>query len=185
MRTASPLLVLALASATCATSHAQSDTTILVEAEGFDEIGGWVVDPQFMDQMGSPYLLAHGLGQPVADATTGVVVSPAGEYSVWVRTKDWVAQWHAPGAPGRFQVLVDGTPLENTSQWLRNLKVNFDNVNENPPTPCSSHQEGASTPALPRGIEESVGTATPRRFAPDIEENRTVSDRTYDDIRKS
>ena len=29
-----------------------------VEAEGFDNKGGWVVDQQFMDQMGSSYLMA-------------------------------------------------------------------------------------------------------------------------------
>ena len=43
---------------------------VLVEAEQFADLGGWVVDQQFMDQMGSPYLLAHGLGVPVRDATT-------------------------------------------------------------------------------------------------------------------
>ncbi len=64
---------------------------ILVEAEGFADHGGWVVDPQFMDQMGSPYLLAHGLGVPVADARTTVEVPAAGSYQLWVRTKDWVA----------------------------------------------------------------------------------------------
>ena len=85
---------------------------ILVEAETFTSIGGWVVDPQFMDIMGSPYLLAHGLGQPVADATTEVDVPVAGSYRIWVRTKDWVAQWKAPGAPGKFQVLVNGKVLE-------------------------------------------------------------------------
>lgn len=80
---------------------------------------------------------------------------------------------------------VDPTPVENTSQWLRNLDVNFDSVNEAPPTPCSSHIEGVSTPALPRGVDESVGTATPRRFAPEVEERaRTISDGTYDTIRK-
>lgn len=31
-------------------------------------------DTQFMDQMGSPYLLAHGLGKPVADAKTSFSV---------------------------------------------------------------------------------------------------------------
>ena len=40
----------------------------LVEAEAFADKGGWVVDPQFVEQMGSPYLLAHGKGIPVADA---------------------------------------------------------------------------------------------------------------------
>jgi len=85
---------------------------VLVEAESFSQRGGWVVDPQFMDLMGSPYLLAHGLGQPVADATTEVEFPVTGSYRVWVRTKDWVAQWSAPGAPGRFQLLLNGQPLK-------------------------------------------------------------------------
>jgi len=84
---------------------------LLVEAESFAQRGGWVVDSQFMDPMGSPYLLAHGLGRPVADATTEVEFPATGTYRVWVRTKDWVAQWNAPGAPGRFQLLINGQPL--------------------------------------------------------------------------
>ena len=75
--------------------------SVLVEAEAFGNRGGWVVDPQFMDVMGSPYLLAHGLGRPVADAVTTVELPGPGAYHVWVRTKDWVAQWQAPGTPGR------------------------------------------------------------------------------------
>ena len=39
-----------------ASLHAAS---LLVEAESFTEKGGWVVDQQFMDLMGSPYLLAQ------------------------------------------------------------------------------------------------------------------------------
>lgn len=89
-------------------------TTILVEAESFSDIGGWVVDPQFMDIMGSPYLLAHGLGIPVADAETTIHVPAGGEYFVWVRTKDWVARWDAPGTPGRFRLAIDGQTLEPT-----------------------------------------------------------------------
>ena len=58
--------------------------------------------------MGSPYLLAHGLGRPVADAKTIVRFPTTGIYNVYVRTKDWVARWDAPGAPGRFQILIDG-----------------------------------------------------------------------------
>ncbi len=85
--------------------------TVLVEAEGFENLGGWVDDSQFMDQMGSPFLLAHGLGIPVDDATTTVEFPGPGTYRVLVRTRDWVAPWNAPGAPGRFQVLVDGEPL--------------------------------------------------------------------------
>ncbi|MCX6995999.1 MAG: FAD-dependent oxidoreductase [Kiritimatiellaeota bacterium] len=87
---------------------------LLLEAENFDEVGGWVVDQQFMDQMGSPYLLAHGLGDPVRDAVTLAKFPSAGTYRVWVRTRDWVAPWQAPDAPGRFQVLVNGQPLVTT-----------------------------------------------------------------------
>jgi hypothetical protein len=88
--------------------------TVLVEAESFADHGGWSLDTQFIREMGSPYLLAHGLGTPVADATTTVTIPSAGTWHAWVRTKDWVARWKAPAAPGRFQVLVDGTPLETT-----------------------------------------------------------------------
>ena len=76
-----------------------------VYPQGFDA-GGWVLDAQFMDVMGSPYLLAHGLGVRVTDAKARVAFPTAGEYRVWVRTRNW-----ADGAPGRFRVLVDGKPL--------------------------------------------------------------------------
>lgn len=86
--------------------------TIFVEAESFADRGGWVIDTQAMDVMGSAYVLAHGLGVPVADAVTTVDVPAAGTYRVWVRTRDWVAPWAAPGAPGRFQMLLNGKPLD-------------------------------------------------------------------------
>ena len=47
-------------------------TGIFVEVEEFANYGGWVLDSQFEMQMGSPYLLAHGLGRRVADAKTTV-----------------------------------------------------------------------------------------------------------------
>lgn len=81
---------------------------ILIEAEEFDDFGGWVMDSQFEGQMGSPYLLAHGLGRPVDDAHTVVAVDEAGEYEVWVRAKDWVPSHH----PGRFSLVVDGQTLD-------------------------------------------------------------------------
>lgn len=103
----------------CGTS-AMASTAVLIEAEGFTKRGGWVVDQQFMDQMGSPFLLAHGMGKPVADAVTEVAFPSSGSYHVWVRTRDWVGQWKgagtqkdmkASGYPGRFQILVDGKTL--------------------------------------------------------------------------
>ncbi len=87
---------------------------VLVEAESFADHGGWMLDTQFMATMGSPYLLAHGMGRPVADAVTTVTLPRTGTYRVFVRTKDWVAPWQAAGQPGRFQVLVNGTPLSET-----------------------------------------------------------------------
>lgn len=87
---------------------------LFVEAEQFLNHGGWELDQQSMDQMGSPYLLAHGLGIPVADATTKVEFPSAGTYRVWVRTRDWVAPWNAPGAPGKFQLKINGKALEET-----------------------------------------------------------------------
>ena len=62
---------------------------LLVEAENFNTKGGWVVDQQFMDLMGSPYLLAHGLGTPVDDAVTEVTFPEKGTYHVYVRTYNW------------------------------------------------------------------------------------------------
>ncbi len=99
----------------CCVAYAESPgRTVLVEAEGFDELGGWVVDQQYMDQMGSPVVLAHGLGVPVADAVTRVELPGPGVYRVWARTRDWAATFQAPGTPGEFQVLVDGKPLPTT-----------------------------------------------------------------------
>ncbi len=80
---------------------------ILIETEGFKDRGGWQLDTQFVQQMGSAYLLAHGLGKPVEDATTTFVVAESGTYHVWVRTYDWVERWKAPGKPGRFQLFID------------------------------------------------------------------------------
>src|SRR5688500_2825017 len=87
---------------------------LLLETESFQGHGGWSLDTQFIDLMGSPYLLAHGLGQPVKDATTTANFPATGKYRVWVRTKDWVAHWKAPGTPGKFQVVVNGQPLTET-----------------------------------------------------------------------
>lgn len=90
------------------TAHCQS---VLVEAELFKNKGGWSVDTQFIDQMGSPYLLAHGLGEAVKDAVTEVFFQQTGIYYVWVRTKDWAPY---PKGPGKFRIAIDGEELEQT-----------------------------------------------------------------------
>lgn len=104
------LAILLLIPSTCLAD----DARLLVEAESFTSSGGWKLDTQFIDEMGSPYLLAHGLGNPVKNATTKVEFPETGTYNVFVRTKDWVARWKAKGHPGRFQLLINGTALETT-----------------------------------------------------------------------
>ena len=108
---AASLVVGLSASAFAADWHMSSDRSYatvangwLVEAEGFDDLGGWTIDQQFMNRMGSPYLLAHGLGKPVADAKTHVQLAKLGKYHLWVRTRAWAG----PNGPGEFQVLVNG-----------------------------------------------------------------------------
>jgi len=91
-----------------------SENQIFLEAESFPEPGGWVIDQQSFDIMGSPYMLAHGLGIPVRDARTTVNILSGGNYLVWARTRDWVAPWGVEGSPGRFQLLINNVPLETT-----------------------------------------------------------------------
>lgn len=85
---------------------------IYLEAEGFDNRGGWVIDQQSMDQMGSPYMMAHGLGIPVENAITRIEIAKKGEHRIWVRTRNWVAPWGGSGAPGKFQLIFNEQPLE-------------------------------------------------------------------------
>lgn len=80
----------------------QDRVVIWLEAERFENTGGWSNDSQFVDLMGSPYLLSTGLGKCVGDATTTADVPVSSKYRLWVRCKDWL-----PGhSPGRFAVKV-------------------------------------------------------------------------------
>ena len=86
---------------------------ILVEAENFDHKGGWVVDQQFTFEMGSSYLLAHGMGQAVEDATTKVKFKKGGEYHLYVRTYNWTSPWSDKRGAGAFRVAVGDQLLAN------------------------------------------------------------------------
>ncbi len=94
-------------------SLANNNRMVLVEAESFDRRGGWVLDQQFMDQMGSPFLMAHGMGRPVEDASTSVAIPGKGVWHVYVRTWNWCSPWKTKEKPGRFQLSVNGTRLDN------------------------------------------------------------------------
>ena len=82
-------------------------------ATTFADHGDWLVEQQFVLQMGSSYLMAHGLGTPLAkDAATTVEIPEDGEYTLLVRTKNWTKHWSDGPTPGIFQVLVDGNADE-------------------------------------------------------------------------
>lgn len=89
---------------------------ILIEAESFDDKGGWIVDQQSYDQLGSYYLMAHGNVIPVQNATKQIHINKAGKYYVYVKTRNWVANWFKNDeyAPGVFQLSVDGKNLDVT-----------------------------------------------------------------------
>ncbi len=74
-------------------------------------MGGWVVDQQSMEQIHSSYLMAHGMGVPVADATTSFEVEDTKVYHVWALTRDWTAVWGVKNSAGKFRLAVDGKLL--------------------------------------------------------------------------
>ncbi len=105
-------IAIVLLAALSLTSCNKTGTTIFIEAETFSQKGGWVIDQQSFDVIGSSYLLAHGLGIQVEDAVTTVVVPKGGDYHVMARTRDWVAPWDAEGSPGKFSLIINDEPLE-------------------------------------------------------------------------
>jgi len=101
--------LLALLAACLGSCPAPAASTVWIEAEQFQDLGGWVNDAQFIDQMGSPYVLAIGLEGPVKDAVTRVKIPSAGKHRLWVRTRDWTPRH----SPGRFQIVLNGKAVEH------------------------------------------------------------------------
>ena len=109
---------------------------LFVEAESFSVKGGWQVDQQFMDVMGSPYLLAHGAGVPVEDASAQVRLPGKGEWHLFVRTFNWASPWYDGEGPGKFKVAVDGDELSETlgaagSKWMWQYAGSFETASRN------------------------------------------------------
>ncbi|MHC4748139.1 MAG: FAD-dependent oxidoreductase [Planctomycetota bacterium] len=91
-------LILISASFALAANH-----VVWQEAESMENTGRWSNDPQHIDIMGSPYLLATGVGKSVDDAVTTLTIPQDGTYTLWVRCRDWFPSH----SPGRFQVLIN------------------------------------------------------------------------------
>lgn len=99
-------LLALLVSASCT----DRNDSIFIESESMDSYGGWVIDQQSIAAMGSSYLMAHGMGVPVADASTCLHSAEGGSYYLWVRTRDWTRRWGREESAGRFQIYVNGRP---------------------------------------------------------------------------
>ncbi len=106
-------------------------TSVLIPASMFASYGGWSADSQFFDLTGSTFLLAHGLGVSVADATTTFEVPSEGDYNIFVRTRNWTAYWSQSATPGIFEVIVDGCSVgvfgnQNSEwHWQRGAKLHL------------------------------------------------------------
>ena len=85
---------------------------IFIEAESFEEKGGWVTDTASMELIHSSYLMAHGMGVPVADATGSFEIEEGGKYSVWALTRDWTSVWGVKDSAGKYTIKIDGEELE-------------------------------------------------------------------------
>ncbi|MDE7442658.1 MAG: FAD-dependent oxidoreductase, partial [Muribaculaceae bacterium] len=107
------------------------ENSVMVLATTFADKGDWTVEQQFVLQMGSSYLLAHGIGTPLAkDAVTTIEVPADGDYTLYVRTKNWTKYWSDGPTPGIFQVKIDGTADDVTFgtddvnwHWQKGSKV--------------------------------------------------------------
>ena len=85
-----------------------------IEAESLKNKGGWIVDTGSMEIIHSAYLMAHGMGIPVADACGDVDIPCDATYDIWALTRDWTATWSIADPAGKFEILIDGKALTNT-----------------------------------------------------------------------
>ena len=120
-------------------SAGASAAELWIEAESFANKGGWVLDQQFIGQMGSTYLMAHGMGIPVEDAVSEINVPESGRYYVYVRTFNWTSPWSQNDGPGKFNIKINGRKLSavlgatgDTWQWQcagsANLKAGTNSI---------------------------------------------------------
>ena len=95
---------------------------IFIEAESFRDKGGWLVDTSSMETIHSSYLMAHGMGVPVADASNEFEVKDSGKYYIWSLTRDWTSVWDVKDSAGKYTIKIDGIELEkilgtNGKEW--------------------------------------------------------------------
>ena len=87
---------------------------LFLEAESFEKKGGWSIDQQFMDLMGSSYLIAHGLGTPVDDMVANLIVAQLLLLDSENPEKDIMLYINSPGGS-----VTAGLAIYDTMQHIR------------------------------------------------------------------
>ncbi len=81
-----------------------------IDATDFDDYGGFILETQFVREMGQPYLLANGTGYPISPSTVKFSVNEGGMYRFYIRTKNWCHEHNPDG----LVLEVDGLLSEHT-----------------------------------------------------------------------
>ena len=82
---------------------------IWIDAVDFDHYGGFLLETQFVREMGQPYLMANGVGAPVLPASVTFHVKENGTYRLFIRTKNWCVE-HMPDG---LVIEIDGNRSEH------------------------------------------------------------------------
>ena len=70
---------------------------IWIDASEFDNYGGFILETQFVREMGQAYLMANGVGEAVKPAEVTFHISEGGKYRLFIRTKNWCSEYKADG----------------------------------------------------------------------------------------
>ena len=89
-----------------------TDNSVYVAASTFEDKGGWIADPQFMEQMGSSYLIAHGLRTARRRCPDTFHRAAGRHIQSFARTRNWTACWSDRPSPGVFRIRIDDRDTE-------------------------------------------------------------------------
>ncbi len=98
-----------------------------IDAVDFDDYGGFILETQFVREMGQPYLMANGTGSPVTPSAVRFSVNEGGMYRFYIRTKNWCPE-HKPDG---LLLEVDGIRSQhvcsemNVCGWYFEIAANF------------------------------------------------------------
>ncbi|MBQ9071403.1 MAG: FAD-dependent oxidoreductase [Clostridia bacterium] len=86
-----------------------------IDAVDFDDYGGFILETQFIREMGQPYLMANGVGEAVSPAEASFTVKGGGTYRFFIRTKNWCAEHNPDG----LVLEVDGMKSRHVCSEMR------------------------------------------------------------------